>query len=63
MPRGLYVKWFEVVERTVQESMYYRIEVRFNGVMVDEFERPTMREAVLAFEHAGYKRPSERPNI
>jgi len=49
-----FVKKFEVEERST-ENMWYVIRVFFRGKIVEEFLRPTMREAQAAFEHAGYK--------
>lgn len=38
------------------EQMYYRIEIAFNGKVVEVIERPTQREALRDFELAGYRR-------
>jgi hypothetical protein len=48
------VKEFEVHEGST-EGMWYRISVYFNGQFVEEFLKPTMREARQAFLLAGYK--------
>ncbi len=47
------IKKFEISEGTT-ERLTYLIEVRFRGEVIERFERPTMREAVNAFEFAGY---------
>lgn len=47
-------KEFQVEEGST-ENMWYRIRVFFRGVVVEEFLRPTMKEAQTAFENAGYK--------
>jgi hypothetical protein len=47
------VKIFEV-RRGSTEEMRYKIEVWFRGLLVDVFERETMREAEEAFLSAGY---------
>jgi hypothetical protein len=47
------IKIFEV-RRGSTEEMRYKIEVWFRGLLVDVFERETMREAEEAFLSAGY---------
>jgi hypothetical protein len=47
------IKIFEV-RRGSTEEMRYKIEVWFRGLLVDVFERETMREAEDAFLSAGY---------
>ena len=49
------IKRFEVWESSV-EGGCYRIQVLFHGEQVEEFVRPTMKEARDAFEAAGYDR-------
>jgi hypothetical protein len=47
------IKIFEI-RRGSTEEMRYKIEVWFRGLLVDVFERETMREAEEAFLSAGY---------
>jgi ferredoxin-NADP reductase len=50
------VRYYSVEEGST-ENMHYRITVKDHlGKVVDEFLRPTMAEALSAFEHAGYRR-------
>jgi hypothetical protein len=47
-------KNFEVSHGST-ENMWYKVEVRFRGRVVDTFLCPTMKEAWNAFERAGYE--------
>lgn len=46
-------KEFEVQQGSTK-NMYYCIRVFFRGKLIDEFLRPTQREALRDFELAGY---------
>ncbi len=48
-------KVFEVEEGTV-DGGWHKITVRLNGKFIEEFLKPTQREARQDFEAAGYKR-------
>ena len=47
-------KTFAVESETIPGG-WYKITVRFNGIVVDMFEKPTMEEAEREFREAGYK--------
>jgi hypothetical protein len=55
--QSIATKTFEVTEGSTTE-MWYQIEVRHLGKVVETFLKPTQREAINAFEYAGYKRVS-----
>ena len=48
------IKVFDVRRGSVSPGGRYKIEVWFRGLLVDVFERETMREAEEAFLSAGY---------
>lgn len=48
------IKEFEMIEGSTS-NMWYLINVRWRGVLVDRFHFPTMKEAKDAFAAAGYK--------
>ena len=54
MPNAVAIKTFEVVSGST-ENMWYKITVKFNGTVVDEFLKPTMSEAQRDFHLAGYQ--------
>lgn len=47
------IKKFDVQEETIPGG-YYRIVVKFRGVVVDTFIESTMALAIAQFERAGY---------
>lgn len=51
------VQTFRIEERTT-DSMWYEIKIisDYNGELVEVICRPTMQEAILAFELKGYKK-------
>lgn len=51
------IKTFEFEEGT-QPDTSYKIVVYFRGKVVDTFQAPTMRAAILWFNAAGYERYS-----
>ena len=54
MPVGQAIRVYDVVEHST-ENMWYEITVRYHGKIVASFVKPTMREARLAYEQAGYQ--------
>lgn len=53
MPRKA-IKEFVVTEGSIEHA-WYKITVMFRGKIVDEFVKPTMREAQRDFQQAGYR--------
>ena len=51
---GRAIKTFEVETETTANS-WYKITVKFNGVVVDEFLEPTAEGASWKFCNAGYR--------
>ena len=61
MPRRA-IKEFTVTEGSI-ENAWYKITVRFRGKIVDEFVKPTMKEAQADFERAGYEISEEKSEM